>query len=76
MKIDPLKQYAKVQQQLTDKRARLEARLAEINAVLKPEVKISSTAPSHCFVRTLSLFIVESPFVCSLRRELRGHHGA
>jgi hypothetical protein len=44
MKIDPLKQYAKLHQQLTDERARLVARLAEINAVLKPEVQISSKA--------------------------------
>jgi hypothetical protein len=43
MKIDPLKQYAKLHQQLTAEKAQLEARLAEIKAVLEPEgVKIHS----------------------------------
>jgi hypothetical protein len=34
MRIDPLQQFAKLQQQLTDEKRQLEARLAELNQVL------------------------------------------
>ena len=45
MKNDPLKQYAKLRQQLIDEKSQLEARLAEINAVLEPEgVRIPSSS--------------------------------
>jgi len=45
MKIDPLQQYTKLRRQLTDEKAQLEARLAEINAVLEPEnIRIASSS--------------------------------
>ncbi len=44
MRMDPLKQYARLHQQLTGEKARLEARLAEINAVLEPGIQFPSAA--------------------------------
>lgn len=42
MKMDTLKQYAKLYQQLTDEKTQLEARLAEINQVLGNRSDVSS----------------------------------
>src|SRR6476659_2530551 len=45
MKTDPLKQFAQLRQQLTDEKAQLEARLAELTAVLEPEnIRIASSS--------------------------------
>ena len=49
MRIDPLRQYAKLRKQLIDEKSQLEARLAEINQVLGAESDIppaSATAQS------------------------------
>lgn len=45
MKIDPLKQYAKLQQQLIDEKASLEQRLREINQVLGVSATQSGQPP-------------------------------
>lgn len=44
MRMDPLKQYTKLRQQLTEEKNRLEARLEEINSVLAPMGAASSLA--------------------------------
>jgi hypothetical protein len=44
MKNDPLTQYARLRQEVVKEKEQLEARLAEINAVLQPEMQIPSGA--------------------------------
>jgi hypothetical protein len=60
MKIDALKQYAKLRLQLQEEKKHLEARLAEINEVLTPEADLP--APS---------LAAQSPAVPTLRRGRR-----
>src|SRR6478672_83064 len=44
MRMDPLKQYAKLHQHLMEEKTRLECRLAQINAVLGSDVQVTSVA--------------------------------
>jgi hypothetical protein len=44
MRIDPLQQYSKLRQQLTEEKSQLESRLAEINQVLGPASEIPSAS--------------------------------
>jgi len=57
MRIDPLEQYARLRKQLTDEKAQLQTRLAEINAVLSPE-DVSVPSSSLDTVATESFTLV------------------
>ena len=46
MRLDPLQQYAKLHQQLTEEKGQLESRLNEINQVLGGEPPPAQIAPS------------------------------
>jgi len=71
MKIDPLEQYARLRKQLTDEKAQLQTRLAEINAVLSPE-DVSVPSSSLDTVATESLESTIVPAATRRGRKPRG----